>query len=280
VSDSGQSRPSLRAKDSDREAVIEALAGAFVEGQLDPVEHQRRVDVALAAPTVGSLSMLTVDLQLSQQTLYDLSARGIVTLVPVTTPEPKMKLVWDKRRLAILAIVLLGLGGCLGITTAISQQDSDSRFGAGPPIMRAQPVASVINKPYLDRFVRAYEAKFHNTLVVSVVTDAQGLRVVVPAVGSATRSSVYSYDGVRFAKESGTSPSTQAVDLADLDTARTSAVVNRAADELGVQDPRQVDVLIGQTAHGPGVRVTVHQSGGGTSTMTTDLRGRVTSTSP
>jgi hypothetical protein len=273
-----QSRPPLRAKDADRDAVIEVLNGAFVEGQLDQMELQRRVDLALAAPTVGSLSVLTADLQLSQRVLYDLSARGIVALVPVTTPEPKMKLVWDRRRLAVLAVAVLGLGGCLGISTAISQQGTGSGSAAPPPITRAQPVASVIDKPYLDDFVRAYEARFHSTLVVSVETDGQVLRVVAPVAGSA-RSSVYSYDGVRFVKESATSPTTRAVDLAHLDTARVSAVASRAADELGVQDPQQVDVLIGQTDHGPGVRVTVRASDGGTSTMTTDLGGRVTSTS-
>ena len=53
VSETGQDRPPLRAKDSDRDAVIDALNGAFVEGQLDQTEHQRRVDLALAARPSG-----------------------------------------------------------------------------------------------------------------------------------------------------------------------------------------------------------------------------------
>jgi hypothetical protein len=279
VSESGQSRPKLRAKDSDREAVIEVLNTAFVEGQLDRVEHQRRVDAALGAPTVGSLSALTADLQLSQQVLYDLSARGIVELVPVTVPEPKTKLVWDKRRLAVLAAVLLGLGGCVVTGTAILQPDNGP--GAPPPILRAQPLASVIDGAYLDDFVRAYEARFHTTLVVSVESADQGLRVLVPAVGSASRSTVYRYDGERFTKLAGTSATAEpTIDLADLDTARIGGLPDRAVQELGSAPPLVIHELIGRTTHGPGVQVEVRGANGKTITMTADTQGRVTSTSP
>jgi hypothetical protein len=190
-----------------------------------------------------------------------------------------MKLVWAKGRLAALAVViLLIVGGCLGLTIT-NDQSTESDFGR-PVLNGVGPSGLVLTKPYLDDFVLAYEKTFHNTSVVSVRTDDQGLRVVVPAVGSASRSSVYEYDGERFTKVAGTSVAGEAtVDLADLDTARVADLPKRAVDRLGVDDPRQVDLVIGHTAAGPGVQVQVIGDGE-SAKMTTDMHGRVTSTSP
>jgi len=52
-----------RARDSDRESVVGVLHDAFVDGQLDPAEHERRVEVALASAYVDDLRPLLDDLQ-------------------------------------------------------------------------------------------------------------------------------------------------------------------------------------------------------------------------
>lgn len=52
----------MRPSDLDRSRVVDLLAGAFAEGRLDGVEHQRRVDAALRAHSYAELGALVGDL--------------------------------------------------------------------------------------------------------------------------------------------------------------------------------------------------------------------------
>jgi len=294
MSESGQPRPPLRAKDSDREAVVDVLNGAFVDGQLDQDEHQRRVDVALAAPTVGSLSVLTADLQLSADVFRDLSAKGLVphdpAPAPTATPAPSgttvstgtaepvpTKLVWAKGRLAALAVVVLLIAGnCVGNAVISGDRADDSGF-ADPDEFGQSGL--VLDEAYLDDFITSYEARFKTTDVVSVESEEDGLLVIVPVAGRAAGAAYAYADGV-FTKVPGTGAADdRTVDLADLDTAVIGGLPDLAVEELGVDDPEQVDLFIGQTPAGPGVRVSV-TGDDGVVTMTTDMDGRVTSSSP
>ena len=53
---------STRASDQERDAVAEHLQSAFVEGRLDVIEYQSRLDAAMSARTLGELRRLTTDL--------------------------------------------------------------------------------------------------------------------------------------------------------------------------------------------------------------------------
>ncbi|WP_304451271.1 DUF1707 domain-containing protein [Nocardiopsis sp. YSL2] len=66
----------VRASDAEREATLEHLATAFVEGRLKHDEYELRVGLALRSVFVGDLEVLT----------DDLPARPVRTPVPV--PEP------------------------------------------------------------------------------------------------------------------------------------------------------------------------------------------------
>ena len=52
----------IRASDADRDQVTEVLHTAYAEGRLSLVEHEERVDAALAARTFDDLTVLTADL--------------------------------------------------------------------------------------------------------------------------------------------------------------------------------------------------------------------------
>lgn len=56
----------MRAKDSDRTDVCQALDTALAEGQLSMEEHRQRIARATSAATLGDLQGLLADLQLSQ----------------------------------------------------------------------------------------------------------------------------------------------------------------------------------------------------------------------
>ena len=89
---------SLRAADSDREAVTERLREAAAEGRLDPEELEERVHTALRARTYGELDDVLADLPArsraldtrrtaglpSAETAIALVTRVAVTLVVVT----------------------------------------------------------------------------------------------------------------------------------------------------------------------------------------------------
>lgn len=56
----------LRASDTDRDLVTEALAGAYSLGQLDSVEYQERLDRALALKKLGEVEPLIDDLSAAE----------------------------------------------------------------------------------------------------------------------------------------------------------------------------------------------------------------------
>src|SRR4029453_14601855 len=62
---SGELTPAPRASDADREAALERLRTAFVDGQLTDEEFDQRAQAALTARSQGQLERLLVDLPLS-----------------------------------------------------------------------------------------------------------------------------------------------------------------------------------------------------------------------
>ncbi|MEU4222779.1 DUF1707 domain-containing protein [Nonomuraea sp. NPDC026600] len=86
--------PALRASDAERDRIIDLLRTAIVEGRLDPVEFDERLDVALAARTVDELTPLITDLIAAPG-----SGGGALTLPFAGTPaEPAAELLTIKER--------------------------------------------------------------------------------------------------------------------------------------------------------------------------------------
>ena len=78
---------SLRAADSDREAVTERLREAAAEGRLEPDELEDRVHTALRARTYGELECVVADLPATRtvpQTVLAVATRAAVALVMLT----------------------------------------------------------------------------------------------------------------------------------------------------------------------------------------------------
>ncbi|MBO2454720.1 DUF1707 domain-containing protein [Actinomadura barringtoniae] len=59
----------VRASDTDRDIAIETLRDALAEGALDTAEHDRRLQQAMTATTMGDLAALTADLPVSRASL-------------------------------------------------------------------------------------------------------------------------------------------------------------------------------------------------------------------
>jgi hypothetical protein len=85
--------PALRASDADRDRVIELLRAAVTDGRLDPVEFHERLDAALAARTIDTLTPLITDLSTAPGSV------GALTLPFAGTPaEPAAELLTIKER--------------------------------------------------------------------------------------------------------------------------------------------------------------------------------------
>ncbi|MEV0404972.1 DUF1707 domain-containing protein [Actinoallomurus sp. NPDC050550] len=90
------SSPALRASDADRDRVIELLRAATADGRLDQVEFDERLDAALAARTIDTLTPLTAD-------LIPVSGGGALTLPFAGTPaEPAAELLTIKEKHGIV----------------------------------------------------------------------------------------------------------------------------------------------------------------------------------
>lgn len=77
-----------RARDADRDQAVEALLEAYVDGQLDADERERRTALALSATHLVDLEPLTADLQVPAKAAVP-STAGTPQSTPVRRPAPK-----------------------------------------------------------------------------------------------------------------------------------------------------------------------------------------------
>jgi hypothetical protein len=130
------SRPSTRAKDSDREDTCRILDNALSEGQLSTEEHRERISAATGAVTLGDLQALVADLQ---------TASAPVRL-PALKPSPKV----GSRGVvaaALVVAVLLGIGIGWGLYGKTSSPLSFTPGPASDPGAKPDGVAPVVLTP-------------------------------------------------------------------------------------------------------------------------------------
>ena len=121
-------RNSLRASDSDREAVAEQLRAATAEGRLLAWELEERLEAAFHARTYGELDALVVDLPVPPATL---------PAAPATLPGPRRR-----PGLPVVAGATLGLGILLSMLATSARSGfvrAHSAAAGGPPWMHGRP---------------------------------------------------------------------------------------------------------------------------------------------
>lgn len=100
------SNPALRAADTDRERVVEALARNFRDGRLAPPEYADRVGAALGARTVGELDGLLTDLPPIDWPALPLPPAPVIRSNPIATAS-----LW----MGILSLLACGVPAALAI---------------------------------------------------------------------------------------------------------------------------------------------------------------------
>ncbi|MGQ4269199.1 DUF1707 SHOCT-like domain-containing protein [Nocardiopsis changdeensis] len=96
-----ENRYRTRASDDEREQIVKRLTTAFVEGRLDLVEYERRVESALSAVLIGELDRL----------IADLPAPAPPPLVPSAREEPRWEHADEWRWWLGIAVLLTGVWG-------------------------------------------------------------------------------------------------------------------------------------------------------------------------
>ncbi|WP_235737895.1 DUF1707 SHOCT-like domain-containing protein [Nocardioides alcanivorans] len=117
----------LRARDQDRNQVVETLQQAFVDGQIDADELSRRSSKALAAVHMVELERLIGDLQGATALAPDLQGVGRAGDV-LSAPAPKPPI---KTLLAVTAVASL-LAALVGIPFVLADRDDHDVSAAAP----------------------------------------------------------------------------------------------------------------------------------------------------
>lgn len=301
-----------RARDSDREAVVTALHDAFVDGQLDTAEHQRRVDTALESAYVDDLRPLVDDLQVETPAAL---------AVPAATPSPKRptaprddaaerRATWGA--LGVIAAVAV-IGGAVwlgvrggddaptaydGAPAAVGEVDEAEQADRLTEVVRWDAVELPAGSPDEDAELampglgewRADEA--HLTAFIDAWRDAKGpyyteltvrpdrVNLTLPTAGTVQRTEKWDY-GVAPGLAtlwiiSGAGRDEVTMDLRDLDVAALFDNIGRAVEDLGLEEGQLSFVSVALDTDGlPAVSIYAKNRHQETAWLQTTLSGSI-----
>ena len=231
----------LRAKDADRERVLDTIIDARESGQLSFEEYEQRTRAAAAAVTLGELSALTADLQDVPDAP---KPAGLEQFVITAQPSAREVATQQDHRVPWSRVGkgMLGLGVVFGIAAGIivgigAMTGSSSIVGAKPRLHEAAG---------FDALVADIDAEFGSTEVAEVVLYPEYAVVRIPAEDDPTHLEGYYYDGdfddpnaagVRATDE-------PLVDLATIDGSVVEQLIDQAPSPLNVDDPDSTYAII------------------------------------
>jgi hypothetical protein len=244
----------FRAKDADRDACVELIEAAFVDGQLNSADRDLRVGRALSAETVDELQTLTRDLQLPPGAVVPTT-----TSAPVQRPRPSLapRVVGGVLGLFVVGVVLfIGVVAVTMFASLGGESSSDVDSGtifeselADPEIMfeeQAPAPTFEMTAGQVRTFLRAYEEQFGTLEVYEAGFYPTRVGVMVPVRGSRPRMERWSWTG-EWRQDTEASRVTGPggiVDLGTVDVRRMFANIDTARRTLDVDRGRLTHVLV------------------------------------
>lgn len=229
----------FRARDADRNRVVELIEAAFVDGQLGAEDRELRVTRALSAATRDELEGLTRDLRVRPD------RTGAAAPVPsLPRPANKGPRTGSRTGLAVAAVVVaavavLGAVPMAFLSAGSSEYSSGATVDASVAAPAVEEVAPFRMTPAdVRRFLRAHEQEFGTLDSFSTVLHPTRVSTQVPVRGSRPRAERWSYDGT-WRQDSLASAVVRPggiVDLGSIDVRRLFANIARARRTLDVQD--------------------------------------------
>lgn len=201
-----------RARQSDRDAVVDALSAAYADGQIGADAHAVRVSSALAAGRVSDLVAVLGDLQVPPD-------HPAVRLLAPQVPDRRSH--GPRRRSGRWLAVLVAAGVVVvGVPVGILALADDDEPRVPEPMMTADAI---------ETMVADIDTEFGTTEVVSVEMHRDFSYVMLPTDDGLPRHETWTYDppGGFSDWPGGNLPEADPdlVDLSDLDAAR---LVSRA----------------------------------------------------
>jgi hypothetical protein len=242
----------FRAKDADRDACVELIEAAFVDGQLNSADRDLRVGRALSAETVDELQTLTRDLQLPPGAVVPMA-------VPVQRPRPSLA---PRVVGGVFALFFVGVALFIGVVAVTmfaslgGESSSDVDTGAifeselaDPEIMFEEQVPAPsfeMTAGQVRTFLRAYEEQFGTLEVYEAGFYPSRVGVMVPVRGSRPRMERWSWTGEwrQDTEASRVTGPDGIVDLGTVDVRRMFANIDTARRTLDVDRGKLTHVLV------------------------------------
>ncbi len=258
-----------RARTADREAAVELINTAFVDGQLSAVERDDKVSSALVARTMGHLERATAGLQ-----------RPGPATPPAVAPTGGVRGWWSGRsraaRIGIAAVLAVAL--CAGAVAMFDQPDDQPRVRQ----TERRPVS--VSAETVGELLTDYASKFETTQSYGVIAMRDWTRVWVPTEDGRARYQEWTLiaEGAFEQTDTRGADDLQRFDLVDVDLDALAVTIEEARSELGVEGPNRTDVAIehrGSTKK-PEITVNVVNKYKESGYLITNLGGRVLTREP
>lgn len=260
---------SKRARTADREAAVELINTAYVDGQLSGTERDDKVSRALEARTMAQVERAT---------------SGLQTPLP-TTPTAAVSTGrfgrwWRGRsraaRTGIAAVLVVALSGAV---VAMLDQADDQR-----QVVQTQRRPVAVDAEMVSDLLVDYQSKFDTTRSYGIIVMRDWTRVLVPTEDGRARYEEWTLVTDGTFEQTGTrgADDLKEFDLADVDVDALTATIKAARSDLGVEDPRRTDVVIDHRAPqmAPEVSVSVANKYEESAYVVTDLAGKVMTREP
>ena len=235
---------SKRARTADREAAVELINTAYVDGQLTATERDAKVSRALVARTLAQLEGVTSGLQRPQPAAppTDASAGGLRGW-------------WRGRsrptRIGIAVAVMVALSA--GAVVWLNQPEDEPHLGR----TAREPVSGDIET--VLTLLADYESEFGTTQSYGIIVMRDWTRVLVPTDDGRARyeewtlvaTGQFEKTGARGAEE------LEKFDLTGVDLDALGITLDDARAGLGVENPNRTDITIDHRTSDKRPRITV-----------------------
>lgn len=212
-----------RARQRDRDDVLDALSAAYADDQISDEEHERRVAQAIRADKVSELVALIDDLQLSEGPAKDLTTEA----PQARPPTPAWKIIL--RAFGVVALIAV-------VITVIAVWTDDSSVER----------LDMRTEENLEHMVEAVDKEFGTTDVVSAEIGDTSTGIRVPAGAGRYDTWSFNHRGLeKYDAGRGRLPEdVTLVDLADLDMARLLDNLEWAEKNLGLKEVESSSIEI------------------------------------
>ncbi len=288
-----------RARTADREAAVELINTAYVDGQLSDTERDDKVARALVARTIGEVQQTTADLQdphePSPPTAPSVPVEAPAqapgqtptptptsspTSSPASSPGNGLRSWWTGRsraaRIGIAAAIVVPLAA--GSWAVLDQPE------AQPGVAQTGQFQVSVDIETVTDLLADYESRFSTTRTYGVIVMRDFTRVLVPTEDGKARYEQWTLvaDNAYELRDTRGASDLQELDLADVDLGALAATIDEAESGLGVEDPNRTDVIIDHQIYDdqPRIQVTVANRFGEDAYLVTDLAGNVITREP